>query len=361
MAAKGACRRCLARTWLVERLAANLEPARGRVQEVLALSDERLIAAVAGAAAEQVRGELLAFDPEAAHARAARHGLEMICRCDAGYPERLRALVSPPAVLHVAGGLDRFLQLVAAEPVALVGSRRGSQYGLDVARALGRGLARAGITVISGMANGIDSAAHSGALIGGGLTVAVLPAGAHRAYPPAKRALHAQIVTVGAAVSELPGGDQVRRWMFPARNRLIAALSAMTVVIEASERSGALVTAKMARSLHRRVGAVPGRVTSSLSHGSNGLLAAGADVVRNPQDVVDHLYGEGAHLAAPTLRPPLAPELDLLLAAIAEGHDTAGALERAGFPAAQHLAALASLELAGYVRREPGGRFSVTA
>ncbi|MBV8953553.1 MAG: DNA-protecting protein DprA [Solirubrobacterales bacterium] len=361
MTARRACQRCLARTWLVERLAANLEPARGRIQEVLALSNERLIAAVAGAAAERVRAELLAFDAEAAHAHAARHGVEMICRCDADYPDRLRGLVSPPAVLHVAGGVGRCLHLLAAEPVALVGSRRGSQYGLDVARALGRGLACAGIPVISGMANGIDSAAHSGALISGGLTVAVLPAGAHRAYPPAKRALHAEIVAVGAAVSELPGADGVRRWMFPARNRLIAALSAMTVVVEASERSGALVTAANARSLHRRVGAVPGRVTSSLSSGTNELLVRGADVVRNPQDVLDLLYGQGAHVLAAPPKPPLAPELDLLLAAVAEGHDTAGALERAGFPAEQHLAALASLELAGYVRREPGGRFSVTA
>jgi DNA processing protein len=245
--------------------------------------------------------------------------------------------------------------------VAVIGSRRGSQYGLDVARSLGRGLASAGITVLSGMALGIDSAAHTGALRVGGPTLAVLPAGAQRAYPRTKRALHSEITGCGATVSELPGTSSVWRWMFPARNRVIAGLSAMTVVVEAREHSGALVTAQFARSLGRPVGAVPGRVTSAMSSGSNALLADGAYVVRGAQDVLDLLYGAGVRSAPAVSRPALAPELDALLAAIADGHDTPGALERAGFPAEQGLAALASLELAGYIRRGPGGRFSVTA
>lgn len=359
MSSSRACEPCLVRSWLLDRLASHLEPVRAHVDEVLALGDEALIDAVAGEHEDAIRRELRSFDVRAARTRTARARLEVICRCDPGYPARLRALQAPPVALYVAGGLDRFLGLAAADPVALVGSRRGSQYGLDVARSLGRGLASAGITVLSGMALGIDSAAHAGALLAGGPTVAVMPAGAQRAYPRGKRALYAEIRSAGAAVSEMPGTAGVWRWMFPARNRIIAGLSAMTVVIEATERSGALLTAALARSLGRPIGAVPGRVTSAVSEGTNALLAAGAHVVRGPQDVLDLLYGAGARLVPTVAKPPLAPELGVLLAAIAEGHDTAGALERAGFPAEQGLAALASLELAGYVRRGPGGRFSV--
>ena len=243
---------------------------------------------------------------------------------------RLRALAGPPAVLYVAGGLDQMVDLLFEEPVAIVGSRRASPYGLDVARSLGRGLAVAGVTVVSGMAIGIDSAAHAGALEAGGPTVAVLPASANRPYPPGKRALHRRIVAGGAAVSEVGPGAGVWRWMFPARNRIIAALAAMTVVVEAGERSGALVTARLARGLGRPVGAVPGRVTTPQAAGPNGLLAAGACVVRGPQDVLDHLFGVGERaVAEPRRQPP--PELRSLLQAIAEGHETAAALARAGF------------------------------
>ena len=262
-------------------------------------------------------------------------------------------------MLHVAGGLERFLTLVADEPVAIVGARAATTYGLEIAASLGRGLAGAGLTVVSGMALGIDSAAHEGALNGGHPTVAVLPCGADRAYPRAKRHLHARIRESGAAISELPAGTRPWRWTFPARNRIIAALAAITIVVEAGERSGALLTAGLARSLGRPVGAVPGRVSSPQSCGPNALLAAGAYVVRGAQDVLDHLFGEGVRRARCSERPELAPELRLLLSAIADGYDTASALERAGLPAQQGLAALASLELAGYVRREAGGRFAV--
>ena len=355
-----ACDRCLARTWLLARLAAHLEPVRGRIALVLALGDDDLMAAVGGERQAVIRGELAGFDADRARARAAGAGLETICRCDPSYPVRLRALESPPAVLYVAGGLERFLRLAGEDPVALVGARRASPYGLEIARSLGRGLGGAGITVLSGMALGIDSAAHAGALSGGAPTVAVLPGAADHPYPATKRGLYREICSGGAAVSELPPGAAVWRWTFPARNRIVAALAAMTIVIEAGERSGALLTAGYARSLGRPVGAVPGRITSALSVGPNGLLAAGAHVVRGPQDVLDQLFGAGMRSVPSEDRPELAPELRLLLAAIGDGHDTAGALERAGFPAQQGLAALASLELAGYVRRGAGGRFSVT-
>lgn len=355
-----ACDRCLARTWLLARLAGHLDLVRGRIALVLALSNEELLDAVAGGREAAIRRELARLDPDHVRARSADAGLELICGCDPAYPAGLQALESPPAVLHIAGGLERFLGLVAEESVAIVGARRASSYGLEIARSLGRGLGSAGITVLSGMALGIDSAAHAGALSGSAPTVAVLPGAADRPYPATKRALHRQICSSGAAVSELPPGVQVRRWMFPARNRILAALAAMTIVVEASERSGALLTAGFARSLGRGVGAVPGRITSPLASGPNALLAAGAHVVRGPQDVLDELFGAGMRRALSEDKPELAPELRRLLAAIRDGHDTAGALERAGFSPEPGLAALASLELAGYVRREAGGRFAVT-
>jgi DNA processing protein len=208
------------------------------------------------------------------------------------------------------------------------------------------------------MAVGIDSAAHAGALEAGAPTVAVLPGSADQPYPPGKRALHRRILTHGAAVSEVGPDTSIRRWMFLARNRIIAGLAAMTVVVEASEYSGALVTARLAGELGRPVGAVPGRVTGSQSVGSNGLLARGARLIRGPQDVLDHLFGAGVRRAAES-RPEPPAELRPLLAAVADGHETLAALARAGFEADAGLRGLAALEVGGYVRRTAGGRFTV--
>jgi len=358
-----ACDACVSRTWLVARMAAHIDRARARLGEVLGLGDDELIAAAGGRAGDRVRDELSALDVDEVRARSHAAGLEAICRCDPDYPPALLVLPAPPAVLHVAGGLRRLLELSATDPVAIVGSRRASDYGLDVARSLGRSLAVAGIPVVSGMALGIDSAAHAGALEVGGPTVAVLPGSADRPYPAAKRVLHRRIVAGGVAVSELGPGTSVWRWMFLARNRIIAALAAMTVVVEAGERSGAMVTARVAREIGRPVGAVPGRVTSPYAAGANALLASGACVVRGPQDVLDCVFGAGVRLAGPGGglggRPDPPPELQPLLEAISAGHETAAALARAGFSPDQGLAALAALELGGFVRRGVGGRFSV--
>ena len=357
---RSACDACLARTWLIGRLAGHIELVRGRVEEVLALDDQALIAALGGSERDRLSDELEALDLDAVRSRSRAVGLKTICVCDPGYPSALRALEAPPAVLHVAGALERLLVLSGQDPVALVGSRRPSAYGIEIAKSLGRDLGRAGLPVVSGMALGIDSAAHAGALEAGAATIAVLPGSAHRPYPAGKRALHRQIVAGGAAVSELGPGTSVRRWMFLARNRVIAGLAGMTVVIEAGEHSGSLLTARAAAALGRPVGAVPGRVTAPQSAGPNELLATGACLVRGPQDVLDHLFGIGVRVAGAGERRQPLPELRPLLAAIAEGDNTAGALARAGFGTDRGLAALAALELEGFVRRGPGGRFVVT-
>jgi len=353
-----ACDACTARTWLLGRLAGHIERARARIEAVLALGDDELIAAVGGRQRDRLRGELEDVDLDAVRSRSDHAGLERICACDPAYPPSLRELPAPPAVIHVAGGLRRLLALVSAEPVAIVGSRRATEYGLDVARSLGRGLGLAGLPVVSGMAVGIDSAAHAGALDAGAPTVAVLPGSADRPYPAGRRALHRRILDDGAAVSELGPGTSIQRWMFLARNRIIAALAAMTVVVEASEYSGALVTARLAGELDRPVGAVPGRVTAPQSAGSNWLLATGACLVRGPQDVLDYLFGAGVRQAAPPRGQPPA-ELRALLAAVADGHDTLTALARAGVNPEAGLRGLAALEVGGYVRRAAGGRFTV--
>jgi len=355
-----ACDKCLARPWLLAALAGHLDRARARLWELLALDDCQLLEAVGGRSAGLLRDGLERFDPGRARERCARAGIEAICICDPDYPRPLRALHSAPAVLHVAGDLERFLGCVREDAVAVVGARTGSDYGLGIARSLARGLGVAGFTTVSGLALGVDSAAHAGALSVGAPTVAVLAGAADRPYPPAKRALYRQILQAGAVISELPPQTGTRRWMFPARNRIIAGLSAMTVVVEAGHHSGALVTARLAGELGRPVGAVPGRVNAARSAGCNALIRDGALLVRGAQDVLDDLFGAGTRDVRDAARAELAPELRSLLAAIADGHDSTAALARAGVPADRGLAALASLELGGYIRREPGGRFAVT-
>lgn len=354
-----ACDTCLRRTWLLARLSGHLDQVRGRVGEILELPESELLAALAGAGREAVAAEYAQVKPTPLRERAVAAGLETICRCDPRYPRRLATLSSPPAVLHVGGGLERFLELTSAEPVAIVGARRASGYGLEMARSLARGLATAGIPVVSGMAIGVDSAAHAGALDAAAPTVAVLPGGAEQPYPPGKRSLYNRIREAGAVVSELPPGTAVRRWMFPARNRIIAGISAATVVAEARERSGALLTAAWTLELGRAVGAVPGRVTSPLASGPHRLLARGAAIIRGPQDVLDLLFGPGARRAPARSRAALSDELEGVLRRIADGHDTVAALAREGLPADRALTALSSLELMGYVRREAGGRYRV--
>jgi len=355
----GACDDCLRRTWLLGRMAGHLDHARARIAAVLELDDRELIAALGGELGDDLLRERDSVDVGLQRDRCGQAGLELVCRCDPAYPVRLRDLAAPPRALHVAGGLDRFLALVAEDPVAIVGARAASPYGIGVARSLGAALGRADVTVLSGMAHGIDAAAHVGALDAEAPTIAVLPGPADRPYPASRRALHRRLVATGATVSELPPGTMVRRWMFPARNRIIAALTAMTVVVEAGERSGSLVTAGFAQRLGRVIGAVPGQVTRPQAAGSNALLAGGATVVRGPQDVLDALFGAGVRSAAGDDRPELTEELALLLAGLADGHGTSTALVQAGYEPDEGLAALASLELAGYVRRDGGGRYAV--
>jgi len=356
--ATDACDDCLRRTDLVAALGGTLDVqwrTRGARAQVLGLPDEVLLGLGPGDAA---RRRYEAFDPAGARERIADAGLRACCRCSAAYPERLRELPDPPAVLHVAG---HPAALADGDAAAVVGARRASSYGLEVARSLGRALSAAGVPVVSGMALGVDSAAHTGALEGAAPTVAVLAGGADVPYPASKRALHARILARGCAVSELPPGFGAFRWCFPARNRIIAALARITVVVEGAERSGSLITADFAADLGRPVAAVPGQVTSRLSGGTHALLKAGAALVTNGADVLDLLFedGGGASRPRPEAEPavPLEPHLRALLEAVEDGGGSLSSLARSSEQAQATLRGLTELELCGLVRREFGGRY----
>jgi DNA processing protein len=353
-----ACDACLARAWLLARLAGHIDRHRDRLDSLLELGDGKLIAAIGGRRRGKIGSEFGSFAPGQARADADDAGLEVICRCHAKYPRTLTQLSAPPAVLYVAGGLERFLELAARPSVAIVGARRASPYGRDIAWTLARRLVMLQVPIISGMAIGIDSAAHRGALHIDAPTIAVLGGPAERPYPGQARTLHRRIQQCGAVISELPPGTETWGWMFPARNRLIAALSTLTIVVEARLRSGALITARYASELSRPVGAVPGKVTSPLAAGPHKLIRDGGLLIESVEDTLEGLYGIAAQRERPA-RVGLAPELEALLEALAEGQPAAQALARAGLDADNGLAALASLELAGWIRHEPGGRYSV--
>jgi DNA processing protein len=359
----GACDDCLRRTELIAALAAWLDVEwrrRSAPAGVLSLPDATLVALDATGVAGRRYARFRAAD---ARARIASAGLTALCRCSGAYPPLLRELADPPAVLHVAGRPEALEQRDAA---AIVGARRGTSYGLEVARSLGRGLTAAGIPVVSGMAMGVDSAAHVGALAAAavpdrqpGAPVAVLAGGADVPYPASRRRLYAAIAERGCVVSELPPGFTAYRWCFVARNRIIAGLGALTVVVEATERSGSLTTADFAEQLGRPVGAVPGPVTSRFSGGANSLLASGAAVIRDTRDVLDLLLGPAAAAEREAARPavPIEPRLRRLLEAIERGHGSLAELTSDPGATRQVLQDLTDLELRGLVRREFGGRY----
>jgi DNA processing protein len=355
-----ACDACLRRTALIAALSGWLDVEwrrRDVAARVLALPDEDLLAL--GAPAMRSRYEH--FDASAARAAAARAEVSLVCGCAGAYPPRLRALPDPPAVLHVLGDPAA---LTVSDGVAIVGARRATGYGLEVSRALGRGLSLAGVPVVSGLALGVDAAAHHGALEGRGRPVAVLAAAPEVAYPSRNRALHAAVAERGAVVSELPPGGSAYRWCFVARNRIVAALARVVVIVEATERSGSLTTADFAADLGCTVAAVPGRVTTRTAAGTNGLIQSGAALVRDSGDVLDLLAettGEPRRIPARPEPPPLAPELQCLLTAVEEGRGALGELASGAEDARAVLAGLGELEFRGLVRRTFGGRYEPAA
>ena len=372
-----ACAACLRRSHLIGFLAApiaNLLDGGRRAPGILALPEEELIASVSESWREAARTQLRSFDPAALRSRVEQAGLFAICLHDPAYPQRLTDLLDPPAVLYGAGDRSRLAALLEEPAVAIVGARRASAYGLEVARELGRGLSAARVTVVSGLALGIDAAAHRGAADAGCNTIAILACGAERAYPRTNRALYDRIAAGGAVLAELPPGTEPRRWTFPARNRIMAGLADVTVVVEAAEPSGSLITARFAQDLGRDVAAVPGRVTARMAAGSNRLLFDGAQMVRDAGDVLDLLFGAGAAPRREATPPreaapgpasgPLRALDDRLrgvLEAIEGGAPVDAAGDGLGLSVAEARAALGRLELLGLVRRDGLGAYERTA
>jgi DNA processing protein len=359
-----ACAACLRRSALIGHLAApiaSMLESRRRAPEILRLPEAKLIASVGAAWAARATAYMKSFDPLAARADVEQAGLFAICRHDGAYPPKLRELGDGPAVLYGAGGQARLAELIEEPAVAVVGARRASAYGLEVARELARGLSAARVTVVSGLALGIDAAAHRGALDAGANTIAVLACGAERAYPRTNRALYDRVVETGVVLGELPPGVPPRRWTFPARNRIMAGLAEMTIVVEAAERSGSLITATFAEDLGRDVGAVPGRVTARMAAGSNRLLHDGAHVIRHAADALDVLLGAGRWEKRALAEQPdpgaVDARLRTVLDAIETGDSPEAAAAASGLSPSEGRAALGRLELLGLIRRDGLGRY----
>jgi DNA processing protein len=265
-------------------------------------TDSHLITAPRGARFARFQRD---FDEGAYLADLDRRELRWLPRSSPAFPRGLVAIFDAPAGLFARGQGE--LELFDRPAVAIVGARSCSAYGADVARMLGRDLAAAGLVVVSGLARGVDGHAHRGALEAGGLTVAVLGCGIDRNYPAAHSELAARIAERGLVVSEYAPGVEPAPWRFPARNRIIAGLAQATVVVEARERSGALITADLALEEGREVFAVPGEITSALSAGSNRLLRSGAAALTSAADVLETFGIEPERLpAAPDLSEPAA-------------------------------------------------------
>jgi DNA processing protein len=354
-----ACGACLRRSRLMAHLAPRITGMlgrRGRAPGLLALSDQELMAAAAGSNLEQVRERMAHFSVSAERRDLADAGVFAVCRHSGSYPGSLRELPDPPTTLFCMGRRDVLASLSGEPAVAVVGTRRPSPYGNEVAYGLGRGLGASGVTVVSGLALGIDATSHRGCLDGGGVPVAVLACGPERAYPLRHRTLHALVARAGLVLSELPPGTGAYRWSFPARNRIMAGLARMTVVVEAADPSGSLITAEFARDLGRTVAAVPGRITASMAQGTNGLLRDGAVPVTGVADVLDELFGVGVRPAPLPVRGPAGSELQRVLEAVEAGCGVDEIGVRVGLAASEVRIALGRLEAGGHIfRRGLGG------
>jgi DNA processing protein len=276
-------------------------------------------------------------------------GIRWLSRTVPAFPRGLASIFDPPVGIFVRGAENE--EVLERAAVAIVGARSCSSYGASVARTLGRELAAAGLVVVSGLARGVDGEAHRGAVEAGGTTVAVLGCGVDRVYPAAHAELARRVMERGLIVSEYAPGVEPAPWRFPARNRVIAGLSAATVVVEARVRSGALITADLALEEGREVFAVPGEITSALSAGTNALLRIGATALTSAADVLD-AYGL---VAAEGESVELSPSAERVLAELRDRPAAADELARAiEEPAAEVATALAELELAGLTDEQAG-------
>lgn len=328
----------------------------------LAPTPGELVRAAAGVSAEratEIARRFAHWSGDGLRERCAQTGVAAACSCSVDYPDSLRGLTDPPPVLYIAGNA-RALDRCPDVAVGMVGTRHPTRVGREAARNIAMGIAQVGGLVVSGMALGVDGASHEGALAGRGTTVAVLASGADRPSPQSHEQLYHDIVLAGAAVSELPPGTRPARWTFPARNRIIAALSSAVIVVEAPLRSGALITVDHAHDLGVDVYAVPGSLASPSCAGSNRLLCeGGSGVVDGVEFMAPRLaVGQRPSGTTPPARPVDATQAvvhDLLVL----GPHTRQELARSSssLRPEQLEDALTDLELSGWVERSIDGRY----
>lgn len=283
---------------------------------------------------------------------AAARGFDLITSAEARYPDRLAEIADPPVAFWQQGPLP-----LIGKSVAIVGSRTATPAGLVVARQLSRDLAGLGYTIVSGLAAGVDGAAHQAALEVDGLTVAVLGCGVDVVYPYRHKALAAAITGTGALVSEFPPGSGPVAWHFPLRNRIISGLAQAVVVVEASERSGSLITARTAMDQGRDVLAVPGSVASGRYRGCHALIRDGARLVETVDDVLEELEGIRRRPSDDSLAKSLFVSYLEPVMARAEQYTVDDLAERTGRPVAELLTELGHLEIEGRIARTSAGRF----
>jgi DNA processing protein len=323
----------------------------------------RAVSGVGPSLAGRIARARAEHDPQAELLRCRQTGVTLIPRGDPAYPQALEEVPDPPCLLYCRGELTPRDALA----IALVGSRRCTPYGLRIAARLAAGLARAGLTVVSGLARGIDAAAHRAALAAGGRTIGVLANGLARVYPPEHEALAQEIAAgPGALLSEMPMDQAPLAGLFPQRNRLISGLSLGVVVVEATPRSGSLSTARHALEQNREVFAVPGPVDSLASQGCHRLLRDGARLVESVDDILEELGPLVREVRPGPGETPVRHPAELLLSDQERsllgqlGDEPVGVDEliaRTGLTAAQVLATLSVLELRRLVRRLPGHHF----
>ncbi|MDD4168691.1 MAG: DNA-processing protein DprA [Desulfotomaculaceae bacterium] len=287
-------------------------------------------------------------------------GISFYCYSEPGYPEKLLSIFDPPPVIFVRGQFKAGDSLA----VAMVGSRKPSPYGQIVAERLAKDLAAVDVTIISGMARGIDTVVHKGALAANGRTVAVMGSGLDVVYPRENKRLMEQIIANGLVISEFPPGSPPEAWHFPARNRIISGLALATVVVEAGERSGALITADFALEQGRDVMAVPGNIVNPLSRGPHRLIKQGARLVEGAGDILDELgleklfpanqVGDGGSVKMSADEEALYRLLALDPVSLDE------LIVKSGLTSQKVMAALMYLEIKGFVRQMPGKSYTRT-
>ena len=357
----GICQECARRAWLLAKLGSRLDREIKRHDQssfwsMLELPDLELIDAIARCRRAELYTAYAEWQPAP---RCRDEQPQALCRHHAAYPRSLRDDALGPRSFELRGGVERLLGLLDGKVVAIVGMRTASDYGMQVARELARGLAASGITIASEFAEGIASAALAGALEADGAALAVMSTSVERCTPAWCAPLYRHVLKHGCSIAESHASSRTRRWRSYANARTLALLAQLVIVVEATDEPWDLACASVAISRARHVAAVPGRISSIGSRGTNQLLVDGARLVREAQDALDVLYGVGVYeapdrsLAAPDLQPQLAHVLEL----VSGGQDTLAKLARSCTRSEEAAVALAELELRGLLLRGNGGRY----